>query len=316
MIALLLSAPACANDTESWCAAVYGVTGNRWLALYSDDLIGKPLVILVIVVVALVTRYFLHRMIDRLTRGNGKPPKILQTWKARHGGSAAAATVTERHLQRARTIGSVLKSTASFVILLLATIYALQQLGVRLAPLLASAGVAGVAIAFGAQTLVRDFLSGLFMMAEDQYGVGDVVDLDVASGTVESIGLRLTTLRDTNGAVWYVRNGEITSVGNSSQGFAIAVVDFPVPHTTDIEKAMDLASKVASEVTSRDPLASDTLEAPQMLGVNEINANGVTLRLTVKVRAGRQWAIQRALRGEIKRAYDAEKLVQAPDTLP
>jgi small-conductance mechanosensitive channel len=308
MTALLLSPPTCVNDAGSWCALMYSSTGNAWLATYSGVLVGKPLSILAIVLVALLLRWLLHRMIDRLTRGNGRTPKILRPLKERRSDPASAAAVTERRLQRAQTVGSVLKSTVSFVLFGLAVIYVLQQLGVELAPLLASAGVVGVAIAFGAQSLVRDFVSGLILMIEDQYGVGDVVDLKVATGTIESVGLRITTLRDVNGTVWYVRNGEIRRVGNSSQGFAVAVVDFPIPQADDIQKATEVAEKAATAATSREPLSRDVLEPPTMLGIDAIGPETVTLRLTVKVRPGTQWATQRTLRAEIKRAYDAENV--------
>jgi moderate conductance mechanosensitive channel len=308
MTALMLSPPACVDDVGSWCAMIYGLTGNPWLATYSGMLVGKPLAILAIALVALFLRWLLHRMIDRLTRGDGRTPRLLRPLKERRGDPTSAELVAERRIQRAKTVGSVLKSTVSFVLFGLAAIYVLQQLGVELAPLLASAGVVGVAVAFGAQTLVRDFLAGLVMMIEDQYGVGDVVDLSVTTGTIESVGLRITTLRDVNGTVWYVRNGEIRRVGNSSQGFAVAVVDFPIPPTGDIQKAIDVAEKTATEATAREPLSRDVLEPPTMLGVDAISLDTVTLRLTVKVRPGTQWATQRTLRAEIKRAYDAENI--------
>src|SRR5690606_39304763 len=152
-------------------------------------------------------------------------------------------------------IGSILKSLSSFLIYGLALVYVLQVLGVEVGPVLASAGVVGVAVAFGAQNLVRDFLSGMFMLVEDQYGVGDVVDLGEATGTVESVGLRVTTIRDLNGTVWYVRNGEILRVGNFSQGYAVAVVDLPIAHTSDVRQAIDVATRVASEVTTKPPLS-------------------------------------------------------------
>jgi moderate conductance mechanosensitive channel len=152
----------------------------------------------------------------------------------------------------------------------------------------------------------------MFMMIEDQYGVGDVVDLSVATGTIESVGLRITTLRDVHGTVWYVRNGEIGRVGNSSQGFAVAVVDFPISPAADIQKAIDVGEKAVVAAASREPLSRDVLEQPTMLGVDSISLDAVTLRLTVKVRPGSQWAVQRALRAEIKRTYDAENIPPPP----
>ncbi|GAA4875973.1 MULTISPECIES: mechanosensitive ion channel family protein [Saccharopolyspora] len=305
----LLTQPSCVEEVGTWCHTVWTWTGNHWMAMYSDLLIAKPLNILVILLVAFIIRYFVHRTITRITRGGGgKTPKLLQPMKERRADTLTAELLSERRKQRARTIGSVLKSVATFVIFGLAVMYVLQVLNIPLGPVLASAGVLGVAVSFGAQNLVRDFLSGMFMMVEDQYGVGDVVDLGEAIGTVEAVGLRVTTLRDLNGTVWYVRNGEILRVGNSSQGFAVAVVDFPISHNSDVQKAIEVATQVATEATSRDPLAKDVLEAPEMLGVDSITADTITLRLTTKVRPGQQWAVQRRLRAEIKQAYDDEDI--------
>ena len=277
--------------------------------MYSDLLIAKPLNIALILAIAFAARYFVHRAISRLTRGNGaRTPKLLTPLKERRTDAANAAVLSERRAQRARTIGSVLKSLTSFVIFGLAVMYALKSLGIELAPILASAGVVGVAVAFGAQNLVRDFLSGMFMMVEDQYGVGDIVDLGEAIGTVEAVGLRVTTLRDLNGTVWYVRNGEILRVGNSSQGFAVAVVDFPIAHASDVERAIEVARDVATDAASREPLSKDVLEPPEMLGVDQITSDTITLRLTVKVRPSKQWSVQRRLRAAIKRAYDDEDI--------
>ena len=303
----LLTEPSCVNDDGSWCQLVYGWTGNQWLAQYSELLVAKPLYIVLIFIAAFLLRYLVHRTINRLTRGNGTTPKLLRPLKERRG-EMGADLLSERRLQRARTIGSVLKSLTSFVIFGLAVMYALKSLGIELAPILASAGVVGVAVAFGAQNLVRDFLSGMFMMVEDQYGVGDIVDLGEAIGTVEAVGLRVTTLRDLNGTVWYVRNGEILRVGNSSQGFAVAVVDFPIAHASDVERAIEVARDVATDAASREPLSKDVLEPPEMLGVDQITSDTITLRLTVKVRPSKQWSVQRRLRAAIKRAYDDEDI--------
>lgn len=307
MIPPLLTQPKCGEEGD-WCSTIFAWTGNQWLATYSEMIIAKPLHILIIVLIAFLVRYFVHRAITRLTETNGKTPKLLQPLKERRSDAATATALSERRKQRARTLGSVLKSLTSFVIFGLAVMYVLQELGVNLGPVLASAGVVGVAVAFGAQNLVRDFLSGMFMMVEDQYGVGDVIDLGEAIGTVEAVGLRVTTLRDLNGTVWYVRNGEVVRVGNSSQGFAYAVVDLPIAHNSDVEKALSVATDVATAATHREPLAKDVLEPPEMLGVDQITSDTITLRLTVKVRPGQQWAVQRRLRADIKRAYDDEHI--------
>lgn len=294
----------CSDSASQWCNTILDWTNNAWLANYSQLLIATPLKILMIVVIAFIVRYLLHRIITRLSKTNGEAPRILQPLRERRGDSVTGETLAQQRSQRARTLASVLKSVVSFVVFGFAALYSLKEFGVDLAPLLASAGVVGVAIGFGAQNLVRDFLSGMFMMIEDQYGVGDWVDLGEASGTVETVGLRVTTLRDINGTVWYVRNGEILRVGNSSQGYAVAVVDLPIAHSSDIRRAQEVGANVAAEAATRDPLSEDVLEPPEMLGINQITSDTITLRLTAKVRPGQQWAVQRRLRAEIKRAYD------------
>jgi len=178
----------------------------------------------------------------------------------------------------------------------------LAEFGVDLAPILASAGIIGVAVGFGAQNLVKDFLSGMFMLLEDQYGVGDIVDVGQASGTVETVGLRITTLRDGNGTLWYVRNGEILRVGNKSQGFAVAVVDVPLAHGTDVAETTMTASRVAQERVEQPDIADDVLEEVQTLGIESVTSEKLTLRLTVRVQPGRQFAVQRALNATLSDA--------------
>lgn len=212
--------------------------------------------------------------------------------------------VVERRRQRAKTIGSVLKSLASFLVYGTAFVLVLSEIGLNIGPLIASAGIVGVALGFGAQNLVKDFLSGMFMMIEDQYGVGDVVDVGEASGTVESVGLRITTLRDINGTVWYVRNGEVVRVGNSSQGFAVAVVDVPLSYSADVDRATEVLGETATAAVAQEPLSANVLEPPEVLGVESVTPEGIQLRLTIKVRPGKQWTVQRALRGKLIAALE------------
>ncbi|WP_233160344.1 mechanosensitive ion channel family protein [Actinophytocola xanthii] len=302
---IALQPPPC-EPSDSWCRTVLEVTNNQWLATSADWLLATPITILLILVVAFVLRLLVHRLIDRLTRDNngGKIPALLRPLRER-APQALGQLLSERRAQRARTIGSVFKSITSVIVYGLAFMMVLAELGVNLAPVLASAGILGVAIGFGAQNLVRDFLSGVFMMLEDQYGVGDVVDVGEASGTVEAVGLRITTLRDVNGTVWYVRNGEILRVGNKSQGFAVAVVDVPIAYGSDVGQATDILGEVATAATEQEPLSEDVLEPPEVLGVERVSAaEGIMLRLTVKVRPGRQWSAQRTLRAKVMEAFE------------
>ncbi|WP_422785687.1 mechanosensitive ion channel family protein [Pseudonocardia spirodelae] len=302
--------PDCVQDAGSWCATLYRWTSNDFLAQHADTLVDKTVAITVIVVVAVLFRWLAHRSIGRMVEGatNGRFTALVGRARRLRRADAAAPLLpdagSQRRAQRARTIGSVLRSIVSAVVLLVAVMMVMNELGYPLGPLLAGAGVLGLAIGFGAQNLVRDFLSGMFMLLEDQYGVGDVVDVGEAVGTVEAVGLRITTIRDIKGTVWYVRNGEILRVGNMSQGYAVAVVDLPVAHSADVEEATELAGSTATERAAQDDIAGDVLEAPEVLGVDKIGPEGVTLRITVRVSPGRQWAVQRALNGAITDAFD------------
>ncbi|WP_028926373.1 mechanosensitive ion channel family protein [Pseudonocardia acaciae] len=299
-------APACASDAGSWCSKVFGWTHSEFLARSADLMVDRALAIALIVLLAIGARALLHRLITRLTQGalNGRNlvPGVVR--RRAPAGLREMAARSERRAQRANTIASVLRSITSTVVLVIASIMVLAEFGLNLGPILASAGIVGVAIGFGAQNLVRDFLSGMFMLLEDQYGVGDVVDVGEASGTVEAVGLRITTLRDVRGTVWHVRNGAIQRVGNKSQGYAVAVVDLPLAHNADIEQATEIAARVAAEVAETDDVAELLLEPPEVLGVETVTVEGLTLRVTAKTRPGQQWAVQRALNAAISAAFD------------
>ncbi|MCX6464433.1 MAG: mechanosensitive ion channel family protein [Pseudonocardiales bacterium] len=309
MTTLLPEQPACATEAGTWCARFYEWTNNDFLARSADAIVGGAIKVAFIVAVAFLARFLLHRLVKRVVDGaaNARLP--------RRGATGPAAAVPARRSQRARTIGSVLRSIISAIVGTIAAIMVLDVFGVALGPILASAGIVGVAVGFGAQNLVRDFLSGMFMLMEDQYGVGDIVDLGEASGVVEAVGLRITTLRDVNGTVWYVRNGEILRVGNKSQGYAVAVVDIPVAHSADIADATALVRQVSDEVVEREGVKEHVLEPVDVLGVERVGPEGVTLRLTVKVAPGQQWAVQRALNAAITDAFDDAR-VPRPGLLP
>jgi moderate conductance mechanosensitive channel len=307
MIDPLAAQPSCSRDEGSWCSRIYQLTHNDLVSRYADTVVGSGLRILLIVVLAALIRMMVHRAINRLSQvtADGPPPGLLRPLRERTPESwRGGKLLSTRRSQRAHTIGSVLRSGTTLVVYGVACTLVLGELGINIGPILASAGILGIALGFGAQNLVKDFLSGMFMLVEDQYGVGDVVDLGQATGKVEAVGLRVTTLRDIKGTVWYVRNGEVQRVGNSSQDYSIAVVDLPVGHDADIEACTELASCTASELTANgSALAADVLEPPEVLGVESISSDGVTLRITTKVAAGRQWAVQRALRAGIKAAF-------------
>jgi small-conductance mechanosensitive channel len=312
---LLPERPQCADEPGSWCARFYEWTNNDFLARSADTIVDKTVTITLIVVLAVVVRQLLHRAITRLVEGTTNGVSHLARKAPRRRGGAAAPPASARREQRARTIVSVLRSVSSAAVLVIALIMILAEFGVALGPILASAGIVGVALGFGAQNLVRDFLSGMFMLLEDQYGVGDIVDLGEASGVVEAVGLRITTLRDVQGTVWYVRNGEILRVGNKSQGYAVAVVDAPLAHHADLAAATEIAARVAAERVAEADLADDVLDPPEVLGVERVGPEGITLRVTARTRPARQFAVQRALHAAISEAFD-EAEVPRPALFP
>jgi moderate conductance mechanosensitive channel len=301
--------PSCVEDSTTLCAKVYDWSGLDWLAANADTLIATPAKMLLIVLLAVAVRALMHRGIRRLTdrTATGAVPTILRPLRNRVPANAdALEQVTERRTQRAEAIGSVLRSVASIVVLGIGVVLVLGELGINLAPIVASAGVVGVALGFGAQNLIKDFIAGIGIILEDQYGVGDVVDLGEASGTVEAVGLRITRLRDVNGVVWYVRNGEILRVGNKSQGFAQVVIDMPVAHDTDLERARTAMQEVADEMYAEAEWGAVLLAEPESLGVEQITAEGVFLRLVVRSMNADQWRVGRELRMRLKERFVAE----------
>jgi small conductance mechanosensitive channel len=192
----------------------------------------------------------------------------------------------------------------SIVIWSIAVLSVLDTLGINLAPLIAGAGIAGLALGFGAQSLVRDFLSGMFMLMEDQFGVGDVIDAGVATGTVEGVSLRTTRLRDIDGVVWHIPNGTILRVGNKSQQWSRAVVDVPVTYEADAGVATDVIREVAEDLWHDPDFASVILTEPSVLGVESLAPGRVVIRVVVRTQPQQQWRVERELRRRIKAAFD------------
>jgi small conductance mechanosensitive channel len=271
---------------------------SSWFDRHGEALVVTPIRILVIVVVALILRAITRKMITQLI-----------SKMANDGGNGSGRPVTgfllnaERRRQRAETVGSVMRSMASFVILGIATLLVLSELNVNLAPLLASAGIAGVAIGFG-RNLVTDFLSGMFMILEDQYGVGDLVDAGPASGTVIEVGLRITKLRDSDGTVWYIRNGEIKRIGNRSQGWGTAKVDVQVGYREDADKVRDLIVST-TEALADDEHWDEMVWGPgEVIGMESVSPESVVLQVQVKTMPGQEKPVARELRARLKHAFD------------
>ncbi|NEE02651.1 mechanosensitive ion channel family protein [Phytoactinopolyspora halotolerans] len=280
-------------------------SGDWW----TDVLLDRPIQLLVLVALAVILRYMLHKVIARVVRRtvDREPPKsVLGSETAARIVFGSAGAYSERRALRVETLGSLLKSVTTFVIGVIAVVMALDILGYPIGPLLASAGIAGVALGFGAQNLVKDFLAGISMLLEDQYGVGDVIDMGEASGVVEAVALRVTRLRSVDGTVWYVRNGEVIRIGNSSQDWARAVIDVGVSYDSDTATVRRLLEEVGHELATEEVWSDLILDEPEVWGVEALGADSIVVRLVVQTRPLEQWKVARELRERIKRRFDAE----------
>lgn len=287
-------------------------TAATLVAGYLAGPINVILRVAFVVILALVIQALTHRLIAKVTT---RAADLSATSRRRPPTDQrpSAATViegsqllfTERRKQRAYALGSILRSITSAMILGIAGITILGELGLNLAPVLASAGVVGVAVGFGAQSLVKDFLSGIFMLVEDQYGVGDVVDVGEATGTVEAVGLRITRLRDVNGVVWHVRNGTIDRIGNESQSWSRAVIDLPVECDQDIARVRKIMKQAASAMWGEPEWQQVILEEPEVWGVQALSGDAIVMRMVAKTVPLKQWNVARELRERLKVALDA-----------
>jgi small conductance mechanosensitive channel len=271
-----------------------------------SPVVGDSIAIVVTVVAAFVLRWLVRRAIDRTVRTITDTSLAKRVARARAGHDASEETriAAERTAARARTVGSLLKSVSTFLILGIAAVVVLGLLGINVAPVIASAGVIGIAVGFGAQSLIKDFLTGVFMVFEDQYGVGDVVDTGQAVGTVEDFGLRVTTLRDDNGVIWYVPNGSIARVGNKSQGWAVADVEVPVGIGEDLERVQELLTRTADALNADPDWDELVLEEPAAVSVESIAAESVLVRVRLHTQPMRQTQVARELRLRVKAALD------------
>lgn len=270
-----------------------------WVEENWSTWLNTGLRILLIVVIAVLLRIAIRRTLTKLIERMNRSAQAVE-------GTALGGLLVnaERRRQRSEAIGSVLRSVASFVILGTAGLMVLGAFQINLAPLLASAGVAGVALGFGARNLVTDFLSGVFMILEDQYGVGDSIDAGVASGEVIEVGLRVTKLRGDNGEIWYVRNGEIKRIGNLSQGWATAGVDVQVRPSEDLDRVRKVIAETADEFAKDEPW-SELLWGPvEVLGLDSVLLDSMVVRVSAKTMPGKALGVERELRWRIKQAFD------------
>lgn len=270
--------------------------------------VGTPLKIIVIVALCIISFFLIVAIINRVTKQLVAKAQANRSQVARRTERTedlSEVLMSQRRKARAEAIASLLRSITAAIIAAIGILLILGQLDINIAPLVASAGVLGVALGFGAQSLVKDYLSGIFLILEDQYGVGDVVDLGPVVGTVEDVTLRVTQLRDMSGVVWYVRNGEVLRVANRSQGWTMAIVDIPINYNENLDKVRSLVESVATEMDTDERFDEMLLGKPQYAGVETVTGDSMTIRVTVKTVPEQQINATRILRERIKMAFDA-----------
>lgn len=286
---------ACGFDAGRVCETVLGWTGSETLAESAQWIVDVPLRLALIVLAAVLANRAVRALIERITNRS----------RSRRAAEADDLAEITRDALRVTTASRALGNAATVAIAAITGLILLGELGISLGPLLAGAGIAGIALGFGAQHVVRDVLAGLFIVFEDHYGVGDIIDAGRASGVVEDVNLRITRLRDVHGTLWVVPNGSIAEVGNLTQLWARAIIDFDVAYRVDHERAGEIIKQTADELW-RDPDAEvQILEEPELWGVEDLGDSSVVIRLAVKCAPAQQWKLARVLRGRVKSAFDA-----------
>ncbi len=308
---------ACGNDPGFVCQQVHRVTNNDTAAQIADGIAGAPFHIALILFLAWLTRRLLRKAIDRFVERLIREREATQASAEEEAQGVFAkiqrkASQTVNHIhersdrskERALTLGAVLRGVAAFVVATAAILLILGELNVSLGPLLAGAGIAGLAFGFGGQSLVRDVLAGIFVLTEDQYGVGDIVDLGDANGVVEHVSLRTTQVRDVQGALWTVPNGEVRRVCNRSQIWSRAVLDIQVAYATDLDHAMSVIRTVIDDVWHEQPEDATIIEQPEIWGLEQFGDNALVIRVVLKTEPSEQWRTARIVRARLKKAFD------------
>ena len=261
-----------------------------------EPLIRITLIVVGAIVLTLVLRASSRRIVNAIITGVNT-----------HAREVADKLVEEqRILQRTKTIASVLDNFLLWGISITAVVMVLSELGVNIGALIAVTSILGAAIGFGAQSLVKDLLSGIFIVFEDQYGVGDWVDVGEANGEVEKVGLRVTELRDVHGTLWFVRNGEIVRVGNYTQDWARALLDLPFSYENDIDKVNKLIADVSTKLSKDPQFDSSILGEPEIWGMDYVSGEQFVIRVALTTKPSKQWAVTRELRSRLKTAFDKE----------
>lgn len=294
---------ACGEEPSWLCDLVFRWTESDLAARTADLLLATPLKVAGILVVAFVVYRWARSVIARFVLRMEADIRRRTERGRELGVQAGTAQAQTRRMQRLHAIGGASRSAVGVVIWLVALLLAAAQM-VDLGPVLAGAGVAGLIVGFGAQSLIADFLAGVSMLIEDQYGVGDWIEVEGRAGQVEQVGLRTTRFRDLDGVVWHVSNASVKLVGNLSQRWARATLDIPVALDTDVAQARRVIRRVADGLAEDPEWGEDIIAKPEVWGVQDWGPDGMSIRLVVPTRPLRNWDVNRQLRERLKYAFD------------
>ncbi|MDH3226565.1 MAG: mechanosensitive ion channel family protein [Thermoleophilia bacterium] len=289
------------NNQGPLCDALAEWTGNQALAESFSWILGTPVKIAIIVVAALILNRIMRKLIRKSMLKLGKAT-------SEHGEVVVSERSVERAEERASTIGSLLRSASTAVIWGVAFVMILEAMGVGIIAIIASAGILGLAIGFGAQSVVEDLLRGLFMLAEDQFSVGDRIDVGEVNGVVERVTLRTAVIRAPDGTVWHIPNSEIDRVANENQISSRASVEVGVAYGVDTQEAMAVIQRAATDAANEDDWSELVASPPEVQGVQELGDDSVQIRVVVWVNAGERRKFERHLRLRLKEALDSAEI--------
>jgi moderate conductance mechanosensitive channel len=293
---------ACGDEPGWLCETTVDLTNSQWIARLVDGVVKPVLLVVIVIVVAAFVNRWLRRLvtsfIDQVTRKDRLAAGAL-------GKLGVGVAADDRERIRARTLSGVCRTAISAFIWTVAVLIVLGIFSINLGPLLAGAGIAGIAVGLGAQQLVKDCIAGFFILLEDQCGVGDVIDIGPAIGTVESITLRATTVRDDAGTLWTVPNGTVLRIGNKSRGWSQGTVDVTVASPAQLDDAVAVIERVAGEVSAIPEIAPLLVEPIAVPGVESLDKDGAVVRVTVRTTAGNGAPVMRELRAAVTRELAA-----------
>ena len=288
------------------------MSGDFWAVIVDfwtknwEFVLGKIVSIVVIILVALLIRWVAHFVIDRVVKQIVTGVKKKQDATDTQALQASTPLAQARVVQRTRTLGSLLTNVVNVTLFIIAALLIVSTIDEDIVGSFALLTAAiGAGLGFGAQGIVKDFLNGMFLVAEDQIGVGDVVDVGPATGIVEEVRIRITKIRDVNGTLWFVRNGEILRVGNMSQGWARVIIDLAVPYDADVDAVEAEMLRTATEMAESGSWRSRVLEKPEIWGLESISNDAMLLRVVVKVSTASKDDVAHELRSRLKRSLDA-----------